>query len=184
MPKGAVHSDIDQLLQAMMGRGLNAKRSDAIEILAQINGCRNSHEMMAHPTRRRTESPEPSLKDLVKPLDRLSKFKTVKATRDGHSFEAVICAEEEDEFEVAVRAAARGFDISDIIDEPNAYSGMDLDERLAFAEGEMDTFDVEPIAITLDPRKFSNSLRQKAEIAFIREAIVSLEMSIKINEGT
>lgn len=47
MTKTAVHARIDKLQRALAARGIKIKRSDAIEAVANLDGYRNSHEMMA-----------------------------------------------------------------------------------------------------------------------------------------
>ena len=124
-------------------------------------------------------SPEPTNSRLIELLETLSKMRQVRATRDGDTFEALFAAGP-DEHNAAIRLAAKAFSIHDML-EDNA-AGDTLEERLDFAEGDMDTFEIEPVAITLDPARLLAAIKQHETLSYVECTIVQLEKSFQITD--
>lgn len=124
-------------------------------------------------------STDPTNSRLTELLETLSNMRQVRATRDGDAFEALFAAGP-DAHEEAIRLAAKAFSIHDML-EDNA-AGHTLEERLNFVEGEMDTFDIEPVAITLDPARLLAAIRHHNTLSYLECTIVQLEKSFQITD--
>ncbi len=179
MPKTEIHTQIDALLSALRKRGFNAKRCDAIEILADISGCRNSHEMMA----KHAAAPERQGNDnrkcectqtLTSHLERLTKLRRIVATRDGATFETLIDHSDQVR-EQSLQRAAHHFGISDILSDNQA--GDTPEERFDFLEGEMDSFHIETVHLALDPDEVIEAIQSASLLTFISSAARNLENS-------
>lgn len=175
MTKTAIHDRLDRFQRALEARGIKIRRSDAIEALSQIDGYRNSHEMMAA-----AGEPKDALASLASHLERLSKFQQVSATRDGDSCEELYLAEKCQARERGLRIAAKAFGIADIL--KDSFAGENIDERLDFLEGEMDTFQVSRPILHIDIDELRDAFARKDGVEYLKNLVICLENTAVLSD--
>ncbi len=187
--KNAINKEIDLLANALKARGVDIKRSDIIESMAISKGYRNSHEMMAEAKKAETlddnpkETPAKNDVIIIDPqMTFLSTVMEIDATRDGTEYGGYFITTDDD-LEDRIKAltmCAKAYGISEMMD-PTLSEEDDLEELAMFFEGEMDTFDINPVAISVDVSELVTAIASGQGAEFMLNHLGQLAKMIKEN---